>query len=246
MDFTSTYHCHTQYSDGVNSPEEMINKAKEIGFTSIGISDHLVLHPTIANIDWAISLNHLDNYVCEIRNLQNNNFDIKLGLEVDFFPENPKNKDLLDIINRYNFDYLIGSIHYIEEFPLDHLKSDWEVLSQAQINKIYMKYWENIKLMAETNLYSIIGHIDLPKKLGFLPNIDLSKYITNALLAIKKNNLTIEINTAGIYKVCKEIYPSDDILNQCKKLKISIMINDDAHSVDELGQYYKELQRMMK
>jgi len=35
-----TFHCHTNYSDGLNSIEEMANAAKELGWSYLGIADH--------------------------------------------------------------------------------------------------------------------------------------------------------------------------------------------------------------
>lgn len=247
MKYLSTHHCHTQYSDGANSISEMIDRAKMIGFKTIGFSDHLVLHPTLLKVDWSMNIDQIENYICEIRKYKTDkDIEVKLGLEVDFFPNNPRNNELEEILSKYDFDFLIGSVHYINEFPLDYLKSDWEVLSQKEIDKIHISYWENIKLMAETNKYSIIGHIDLPKKLGFMPSLNLSNYINDAILAIKASNAMVEINTAGAFKACKEIYPSTEILNQCKDLGIKIIVNDDAHTIDELGQYYKQLEELEK
>ena len=42
-----TYHCHTDFSDGKNSLEEMVARAKELGFSHMGISDHLIVHKNI-------------------------------------------------------------------------------------------------------------------------------------------------------------------------------------------------------
>jgi len=42
-------HTHTTYSDGFNSPEELVNKAKDVGIEILGISDH----DNLAGIDEA-------------------------------------------------------------------------------------------------------------------------------------------------------------------------------------------------
>ena len=39
-----TYHCHTTFSDGKSSIKEMLDQAVRLGFTEIGISDHLAVH----------------------------------------------------------------------------------------------------------------------------------------------------------------------------------------------------------
>ena len=42
-----TLHCHTTFSDGKNTLEEMVVAAKKKGFGKIGISDHLIFHKNI-------------------------------------------------------------------------------------------------------------------------------------------------------------------------------------------------------
>ena len=47
MTQNSTFHTHTIFSDGENTVEEMIFCAKNLGFETIGISDHLTVHKNI-------------------------------------------------------------------------------------------------------------------------------------------------------------------------------------------------------
>jgi histidinol-phosphatase (PHP family) len=237
-----SYHCHTTFSDGINSVFEMVEHAQKIGFSEIGISDHLVLHPTLGeDVFWAMSLERLDAYV-EMVEKAKVYFDIPLflGLEVDYFPDNPRQKEFDEILNRYSFDYLVGSIHFIDTFPIDYLPSDWSVLSQDQINQKHRCYWENMKSLAETKMFDIIGHVDIIKKMNFPSTEDLTKLIDDALFAIASNNLALEINTAGWDKPCAELYPSLEILQKVHQLGIPIVMNDDAHSVEQLGQHYEK------
>lgn len=39
-DIRGTFHCHTKYSDGVNTLEEMANAARKLGWEYLGIADH--------------------------------------------------------------------------------------------------------------------------------------------------------------------------------------------------------------
>ena len=247
MKFNTTHHCHTTFSDGKNVPAEMVLKAQNIGFKEIGISDHLVLHPTIDNVSWAMPLSKLDLYYNAILQLkESSSIKVKIGLEVDFFPDTLTIGKIENILTKYKFDYLIGSVHFINDFSIDGNKKYWKHLSQSEINKIYLSYWKNIKLLAKSKLFNIVGHIDLPKKFGYLETIDLRNEILDALNEIKKNNLKIEINTAGYSKICKDVYPSSTILKECQNLEIPIIVNDDSHSIHQLGQYYDKLEVEVK
>ena len=73
-------HTHTTYSDGQNSPSELISKAIEEGLEVIGISDH----------GFTRKINSLDgeevlDYIRSLKQLRDNfvGIDIKIGLEVD-------------------------------------------------------------------------------------------------------------------------------------------------------------------
>jgi histidinol-phosphatase (PHP family) len=235
----TTYHCHTNFSDGKNSIAEMVTAATALGFAAIGISDHLVLSPNGQDVSWAMLPERLAEYIAEFdRVKQQSKIPLFMGLEVDFFPDNPRQDELDAILDEYDFDYLIGSIHFLDDFPIDYLKSDWENLSQDAINSHHRHYWENISLLAESQQFDIIGHIDIIKKMAFPTTEDLSELIAKALAAIARNDLIMEINSAGWNKPCAEPYPSKEILRAAETLHIPIMMNDDAHSVTQLGQHY--------
>jgi histidinol-phosphatase (PHP family) len=228
----------------------MVLEAIDLGFTEIGFSDHLVLHPSIAEIDWSIrdaeELHHYveDVYTEQIRN--RNDIEVKLGLEIDFFPENSRIGELYEILDIFNFDFLIASVHMLDEFPIDYMFQDWEKLSQSEINAYFIKYWQNIKLLAETDSFDCVGHLDIPKIFNAKADIDLTKYIEDAVQAIHTSGMAVEINTAGLDKPCKEIYPSLDILKMVADANIPVIINDDAHDVEQLGRHYDQAEELLK
>jgi histidinol-phosphatase (PHP family) len=47
--------------------------------------------------------------------------------------------------------------------------------------------------------------------------------------------LAVEVNTAGLRKPVKEIYPAEDFLRLCRERDIPVMLGSDAHSPDEVG-----------
>ncbi len=218
---------------------EMTEAAAEQGFTAIGISDHLVLHPTLDTVFWAMELGRLDDYVNTISEYKLiSPIPLFMGLEVDFFQNNPRQAELDDILAKYTFDYLIGSIHFLDDFPIDYLASDWEALTQSEINDKHRSYWATMKALVTSQQFDFIGHLDLIKKMGFDSTEDLSETINEVLEVIAQNNLIIEINCAGWNKKCAEMYPSLDILSRALALNIPIIMNDDAHKIEQLGQHY--------
>ena len=94
-------HTHTTYSDGKNSLEEYINKAIELGFESIGFSEHAqcgydIDCKELARDEQISYFNILDSL-----NNKYENIEIFKGLELD----------ALNGEYRGTPDYTIGSVH---------------------------------------------------------------------------------------------------------------------------------------
>src|SRR5258708_1734100 len=139
----------------------------------------------------------LGEYVEEVRT-QALNFPgvvVRLGIEADFFPDTVEN--LRIELAKYPFDFVIGSVHFVDGFPIDSEASDWEPLAQDQVNHYWWAYWQHIEKMAESRVFDFAAHLDLPKKFGFKPAVDLVELSNAALDAISMAGMAIEINTAG-------------------------------------------------
>ena len=85
--------------------------------------------------------------------------------------------------------------------------------------------------MAKTGLFDIVGHLDLIKVFKFLPKKDIRLIAKETLHEIKKANLVLEINSAGIRKPIAETYPSIQLLEMAYEMGIDITFGSDAHSV---------------
>ncbi|MGH7951275.1 MAG: histidinol-phosphatase HisJ family protein, partial [Limisphaerales bacterium] len=163
---------------------------------------------------------------------------IRLALEVDFLPGG---EDWIRALAaRHPWDYFIGSVHYVSDsWAIDDPQklSEWKNRDAFKVWKIY---FERLTMAAESKLFEIIGHADLPKKFGHKPNQDCAPLYENFLDAVKKNNCAIELNTAGLRKDCKEIYPSREILELAFQKGVPICFGSDAHAPTEVGMNFAE------
>jgi histidinol-phosphatase (PHP family) len=236
----TTYHCHTTFSDGLTTLPELVEAAADKGMTALGLSDHLVLHPTLPQIEWSMRLDQLDAYVASVVEYRDHApIPVYLGIEADFFVDSPRAAELEDILARYPFDYVIGSVHMIGEFPLDSYRRSWEALTPEQVTAYHIQYWSALEQMVQTCPWvDVIGHLDLPKKFGFLPDVSLDDQIAGVLDTIGASGKAIELNTAGWDKPCAEGYPGRELLASCRERNIPLVVNDDAHSLALLARYY--------
>lgn len=231
----ASYHVHSKNSDGETSIQELIDGALRAGLDEIGISDHYTLLEGGKTIEWSMPLDSLPAYFEEIRAAAESvsgKLIVRYGIEMDFDPGAVK--DVAEVLRSYPFDYVIGSVHFVNGFPIDYDKSDWDKLSEDEVNGIIREYLVRIEQMARTELFDITGHFDLYKKFGYLPTVDVSDLITRALDAIALSGMSVEINTAGWHKDVQEAYPSAAILAECCRRGIPVVISADAHNPDHL------------
>lgn len=225
----TSYHNHTNWSDGAPTLAAQIQAAQQAGLDELGISDHYVLRPDGIEDDWSMPLDLLGDYVLQLRAAAHEvkGLTLRLGIEADFFPETVV--ELKERLAEYPFDFLIGSVHYVNEFPIDETAQKWDALSQDERNEMWRMYWVRVRELAESRAFDFVGHIDLAKKFGHRPTIDLTREAMEALDAVRAADMAIEINTAGWSLPAKEAYPSLELLRAARAREIPLLINADAH-----------------
>jgi histidinol-phosphatase (PHP family) len=240
MSLPADYHMHTPLCrHAVGEPVDYAKRAREIGLTEIGFSDHSPMRRD--NFDeWRMNFSQLDEYVEKVRRAQKKfpQLTIRLALEVDYLPGH---EDWIrELAARHPWDYFIGSVHYVSDsWAIDnpHKLSEWK---NRDTFEVWSTYFERLTLAAESKLFEIIGHADLPKKFGHRPTQDCTPLYEKFLDAAKKNNCAIELNTAGLRKDCKEIYPNREILRLTFQKGVPITFGSDAHAPEEVGLNFAE------
>ena len=100
------FHCHTDYSDGTGTLEDMVVAARAQGFTYVGISDH----SQSATYAHGLKEPRVRRQWAEIQALQAKYRDIHIfrGIEADILPDGS-----MDYPDRFlaEFDFVIASVH---------------------------------------------------------------------------------------------------------------------------------------
>lgn len=234
-------HNHTtRCNHAKGSMESYIERAIDLGIDIYGFSEHA---PMDFDEHYRLKFEEMPLYANEVKNLQEKYQDkikILLGYEVDYL-KGHLDQRVLDA----EVDYLIGSVHFLGEWGFDNPEFNHEY-QKRNIDEIWQEYFDNIEAMAKTNYFDIVGHLDLMKVFNFMPKKEISLMAKNALKAIKKSNMVIELNTAGLRKPCKEIYPSSSLLEMVYELNIPITFSSDAHAIGQVGYRYDEAVELAK
>jgi histidinol-phosphatase (PHP family) len=241
----ANYHTHTTWSDGSASVQEMIDAARKAGFDEFGFSDHFALTPGDP-VSWSLAPEALDDYIAEIQQAKEQNRDIKirLGLEVDYYPETIER--VKERLAPYPFDFLIGSVHFVDGFPIDFSARPWQGITQGSRDDVWRSYWHLLRATAESGIFDIIGHFDLPKKFNYFPSADLTGDACATLDAIAAANMVIEINTSGWDRPAAEAYPSLLYLQEARRRSIPLVINSDAHAAGEVARHFERARLLAK
>ena len=235
-------HNHTTLCNhATGSMEEYIQKAIELGIDEFGFSEHA---PMDFDEKYRLNISQKDFYENEVKRLKDkykSEIKILLAYEVDFM----QNVKMLDEILNAKVDYLIGSVHFLDGWGFDNPEFIGKY-ENSDIDKIWQDYFDTIEAMAKSKLFDVVGHIDLIKIFKFLPKKDIKLIAINALKEIKKADMAIEVNAAGLRKPIKEIYPSKEILELIYDLDIPITLSSDAHSIEQIGYRYDEVVSYVK
>ena len=259
-----TLHTHTIGFDGQNSVQDMVARAKELGFNTLGISNHFIVHPDImqsvmykysvrggyANIyshSFESAMYKFMPHYEAIENIKSQNPDITIlrGMEVDFF-ESQKWRDGFErCIAVLRPDYIIGSCHLIEYDNRLLNSHDWKNADADVRDILLQKYWNKVMNAGQSGLFTWMAHLDLPKKVGLGREEKWREYESRATDAIAKSNGAIEINT-GLYRTyCYEPYPSNRILQMVADRNIPVIISDDAHAATQIGRHFDLAEQLM-
>lgn len=248
--FRSSVHTHTSFCDGKDTAEVMVKKAIELGFVSLGFSEH---GPT----SWepvALKPEAEPIYREEIHRMQQlygDQLEIILGLEHEY---------LGDPIH-YEYDYVIESVHAIDvDGQLCYVDYDAEKM-QTGIRQFFggdpyayaKAYFHTCCQAYEHATGQIAGHIDLLTKFNEQVPVfrtDDPRFLKPALEAVDcalNCNLIPELNTGAISRGYRSTpYPCVPILQYLKDRNAPIVVTSDCHNANYLDCWFAEAAELLR
>ena len=241
------FHTHSLFSDGHNTPEEMILSSLALGFESLGFSDH---SPGDGMEDYCMKKSGEPLYIKEIGRLKKEYADrlrVFCGIELDADSPLPE----------YEYDYVITSVHEsVRDGAVMHLDSSPE--EQLEIintrfggDKIEFAraYYKKLSETVKNRRTDIIGHFDLITKYSLIDEDD-PKYIAAALESVSecvKRCRLFELNTGAIARgLRKSPYPAFFIAREIKRLGGMFVMTSDCHYREKLTVWFDEAEDYLR
>lgn len=244
-------HIHSTYADGKDAPEDMVKEAIARGFDSIGFSEHSPM--PFSSYPYQMTAAQTEDYRKEIHALKEKYRDqigIFCGMELEFYSD----------IEMQKYDYIIGSVHYLEvggrlpgfdrglaetqQFIEDNFGGDGLAFAQ--------KYYETVARLPEKGDIDIIGHFDLLTKnneKGHFLDVSSDKYLTmgyEAIHALKGKIPLFEVNTGAIARGYRTApYPQMAFLKEFCKQGFGVVVTSDCHDKNFIDCHFEQARELI-
>ena len=243
------YHVHLRPDDRDATAERFFTAgnseryrtvAQERGIEQLGVAEHVYRFAQSLDVwDHELWRDHarddLDAY-CEFVREET---DLKLGIEADFVAG--REDRLASLLEGREWDYVVGSIHFLRDRAVDHPDYDVWQLRGHEPHRVWREYFELLGEAAVTGMFDILAHPDLVKMWGAerpRPEGDPRRYYEVAMEGIADSGVAVELSTAGLRKPVGEMYPDRAFLEMVVEAGNPIALSSDAHTPEQLGHEY--------
>lgn len=244
-------HTHSTYCDGKDTITEMIETAIEKGFTKLGFSGHI--HVGID--DGSMSEQGQRQYIEEVlqkKEEYKDKIEIYLGIEQD---------TLARLSKKDPFEYIIGSVHFLEQdgqyMPVDYDEATSVKMIEQWFDNDFLayakQYYKTVAVQADWEEVDIIGHIDLLTKYNesekyiSFTNPEYIKAACDCIDALVSKGKMLEVNTGAIARGYRKTpYPERHLLQYIYEKGGKIMLNSDCHNRFKLDCDFENSMNMIK
>lgn len=170
--------------------------------------------------------------------------EVKFGLEVCYFPE--QEQKIREIVSAYSWDFLTGSIHWIDGWGFDHIeqRNTWK---DKDVNLMYRDYYRLLVQLADSHLFDILAHPDSIKCFNDYPSVDLQREYHELAQALICNSMVTE-QSGGLRLNYDhtELGMNPTLLRVLVAEDVPIVTASDAHKPEDVGKNIPELCQLME
>ncbi len=173
------------------------------------------------------------------------------GFEAEVVPTDGYRQEMPAWRKRFEFDYIVGSVHYVDETSVDGEKAEFDagVEKAGGLEPYAVRYYETVGAMVETLRPDVVGHLDLIRKNAgpdaVLDTPPIREAAQRALHVIKKHDCILDLNTAGYRKGLGSPYPAPWLVRLATEMGIGFCFGDDSHGPVDVGEGLEEGRRYL-
>lgn len=247
-------HSHSLFSmDSESKIEEMCEKAIEIGLSELAITDHLDIntHEVLKNLEPVFDHEGAYNALCRAREHYKGKLKLSVGVELGQVHDDPA--FARRIVEKYNYDQVIGSLHNLRGMPDFYLMAFYKITGR-QCDLFLTQYYKELEEIVDIGCFDTLAHITYPMRyfkegghtLSLERHIPAIKRIFEKII---EKGIALEVNTSGYRKDMGCPLPDYDILRIYYEMGGRLLtVGADAHCVEDIGadvkRTYTELKRI--
>jgi len=237
----------------VGTLEDVLEAAVRAGFRAFGISEHAprlgarYLYERERELGWDVA--HVEAmfeaYAERSRELVEAFSDrlmVIRGFETEVVPGERFAELMLGYKAQHGFDFMVGSVHHIDDISIDGPKADFElaISGRGGLEPLAIAYYERVAEMVEALNPEVVGHLDLIRKngvhYGAVDTPAIRRAAEGALEVIRDRDAIIDLNTAAIRKGLGAPYPEPWLLERVKAMGLGVCFGDDSHGPGQVGE----------
>lgn len=253
-------HTHTNISyDGKDKPQEMCERALELGLAAYAITDHVECNFWYPREHYAaegMQTNDFDDFdyrsrfemsksiIPELKERYKGRLDLLFGCELG---QANQAADIADEVSAHDaLDFIIGSLHQVrkrDDFYFINLKS----MPQDELDSLLIDYCKELYELACRGGFDVMGHITYPlryivgeaeRQVNMEPCEDILRETMKKLI---DGGMGIEINTSGLRQKYGLTFPHFEYVKLYRELGGEILtLGSDSHCTADLGKGISE------
>lgn len=231
---------------------EILEAAVAFGYHTFGVTEHAprleerFLYTTEVERGWDVPrlVRNFEDYAAAVSRLAEEFSDrlvVLRGFEAEVVPQNGYAEQMLGYRRRFGFDYVLGSVHYVDERLIDGPVEEFEAALETLggLDALAVRYYQTLARMVRDLQPEVVGHLDVIRKngraYGPLDTPRIRRAAGEALEAIREAGAILDVNSQAYRRELETAYPDAWLLRTAWDMGLAFCFGDDSHAPGQVG-----------
>jgi histidinol-phosphatase (PHP family) len=236
---------------------ELLEAAVARGLHTYGVAEHAPryeerhLYPEEIEMGWDIAklVADFEAYAAATEALAREyegRLTVLRGFEAEVVPAGRYADVMLGLRDTYSFDYMVGSVHYVNDFLFDYSAEAFSeaVAREGGLEHLAVRYYEAVAEMVAAMNPEVVAHIDVIRKYaaphGRVDTPAIRDAAIAALDVVRTHDAILDVNTGAYRRGDTTPYPAPWLIEAAHSKDISFCLGDDSHAPDQVGAHFEK------